>query len=141
MQAVPIMAEPAPRRSRWPARIGLLLFGAFLGITALVVVSWESHSPGQAFVQPDSVTYDDDRGHRVGIVTEHQWFPGDEYLLYAGSDPGMSYGHFVELGEGPLGGEGPPRITAAKWTKQGVDVTLATGHRVFIPADLFTGGR
>ncbi|MQA93337.1 MAG: hypothetical protein GEV11_01390 [Streptosporangiales bacterium] len=84
MQAVPALAAPTP--SRWPGRIAFMLLGGFLAAAILVVSGQPRHTP--------TVRYDDVT-HQMGVVTEHTWLGDDEYLLYVGQDPGMSYGHFV----------------------------------------------
>lgn len=101
---------------------------------------------GDVHRQPASVTYQDEYGarrtHYVGLIHERSFVFGRHrsYQLFAGAEPDLSYGHFVDFDHGTGIGE-PPAIKSVTWDDKGVRVTFTTGHEVFVPAGAFVGGR
>ncbi|OLT35727.1 hypothetical protein BJF79_32080 [Actinomadura sp. CNU-125] len=94
---------------------------------------------GEAERQPASVRYEDGSAHYVGVIEKSSLLFGRHrtYELYTGRDPGLGYGHFVRV---EFGGE-PPEIESVHWDETGIQVTFASGHRVFVPARHYVGGR
>ncbi|MBE1535836.1 hypothetical protein [Actinomadura algeriensis] len=134
-----IAPSPQPRPRRRAAAAGWL---AFLVLLAVVITDGPFHRTdviGEPGRQPASVRYDDGSAHYVGVVERSSLLFGRHraYDLYTGRDPELGYGHFVRLG---FGG-GPPEIQSAHWDETGVQVTFASGHRLFVPARHYVGGR
>ncbi|GAA3985859.1 hypothetical protein GCM10023085_79980 [Actinomadura viridis] len=111
-----------------------LLAGALLDLWLV------RHETFDLQTQPESVKYEDEAVHYAGIVRTRSRLLGrhHEYLLYAGRDAGMSYGHYVTVG---FTGSGRPILTVVRWEPGGVRARFASGHEIFVPARYFTHGR
>ncbi|QFG26475.1 hypothetical protein [Actinomadura sp. WMMB 499] len=134
-----IAPPPQPRPRRRAAVAGWLAFAVLL---AGVVVDGLTHRTGvivEAEGHPPSVRYEDGSAHYVGVIEKSSLLLGRHraYELYAGRDSGLAYGHYVRL---DLNGE-PPEIESTQWDETGVQVIFASGHRVFVPARYYLGGR
>ncbi|TDD68827.1 hypothetical protein E1293_36545 [Actinomadura darangshiensis] len=141
----PHIAPPArPARSAGRAVLGAMGYVLFLTLLAIVVLDGSLHRTdriGQVYRQPSSVKYPDGSTHYLGVVHTRSRLFGrhQNYELYAGRDPGLSYGYFVRLGFGAP--EERLVIKAVAWSGGGVRVTFASGHVVFVPAHHYLGGR
>ncbi|WP_106429967.1 hypothetical protein [Streptomyces xiaopingdaonensis] len=128
-------------RRRRPSRPGAAVLGAVAGIavtvTAVAVLWWPRADVVQESRAPADVEYADGSRHHLALVEERTLSGRETYRLVVGRDPGHGYGHHVDLGSG-VAAEG---IESAEWTAAGVRVQFGTGHRVFVPASLFVGGR
>ncbi|GAA3211336.1 hypothetical protein [Actinocorallia longicatena] len=123
-------------RGAWGGRLGLVGLGVVIGVVvAVVVVMWPRRTLVQREDQPATVRYADGAGHHVGLFRERTLFSESYHLVISG-DPGLSYGHRVDIGAG-----GSLRVRAAEWTDAGVRVRFVSGHELFVPAALFIGGR
>lgn len=133
-----IAPPPPPRPRRRAAAAGWLAFALLL---AAVIVDGPFHRTagiGEAARQPPSVRYEDGSVHYAAVVERSSLLFGRHraYELYTGRDPSRSYGHHVRIDFG-----GRPEIESARWDETGVQVTFASGHRVFVPARHYVGGR
>lgn len=143
-----VMHSPADQ-SRRPRTVAVVVVTAVLAslvtVIALVLVAGPKNHVVRAWDQPASVTYPDGREHHLAVLRRGTSlgavipldFLQPQYVLYTGSDPGYSYGHFVDVTV--TGGSFDGATT--EWMADGVRLTLTSGHEVFVPADAFTGGR
>ncbi|MFD0904299.1 hypothetical protein [Actinomadura sediminis] len=134
-----IAPPPPPRPRRRAAAAG---WAAFAVLLAAVIVDGPLHRTGvigEVERQPPSVRYADGSAHYTAVIEKSSLLFGrhQAYELYTGRDPSLSYGHRVRVGSGG----GPPEIASAHWDEKGVLVTFASGHRVFVPARHYVGGR
>lgn len=66
------------------------------------------------------------------------------YYIYTGRDSGTpTYGHVVEFSfhEFPDSIENHVKKSTVTWTEEGVTFAPPSGHRLFIPKEMFLGGR
>ena len=111
---------------------------AFLAPQSVVAIS----------VQPPSLPYDGHGPYRLAVVREGYdldlLFLEPEYTLYLGRDEGEPvYGHYLPFDFYP-GAEDERRHirrSSVRWSPAGATFHSASGHRVFVPQELFTGGR
>ena len=61
----------------------------------------------------------------------------NHYEVVLGRDPGGDYGHRVRL---DATGMDPAELTV-EWTPDGAWLDYRSGHRAFVPASFFIGGR
>ncbi|MET8862015.1 hypothetical protein ABZW11_03570 [Nonomuraea sp. NPDC004580] len=133
---------PAPSgAARRPGRLGPLLIGLIVGVVlcagAVIAMRWPAQQTLYTDKQPGTVAYDDDSSHVIALIRDHSLVE-DSYRLYAGRDPSLRYGHFVDV---DLPGIADTPVQSTQWTPEGVRVRFGTGHELFVPATAFTGGR
>ncbi|WP_051301132.1 hypothetical protein [Actinomadura rifamycini] len=133
-----IAPPPPPRPRRRAAVLGWLAFAVLLAVVLVDGPFHRTSEIGEAVRQPSSVRYEDGSVHYAAVIERSSPLFGRHkaYELYTGRDPGLSYGHYVRVDFG-----GRPEIESARWDETGVQVTFASGHRVFVPARGFVGGR
>jgi hypothetical protein len=69
---------------------------------------------------------------------------GRNYSIYTGRDADSpSYGPWIDYSFHPSAEKIEPFLQRAsvQWTDEGVTLELPSGHRLFIPEKMFTGGR
>lgn len=69
---------------------------------------------------------------------------GRRYVLYVGRESGKpGYGHFVDVSFYPGGEDMESHIgrSRAEWEEDGLRLTSASGHVLFVPEEMYTGGR
>ncbi|WP_416901806.1 hypothetical protein [Micromonospora echinospora] len=144
-------STPAPvgrGRHRHLLRVAVVLALVCGVVAAAVVLWWPRTTVVRVVDQPSEVVYAD--GSRHFAVLTHVRAPiaairllgeassaVDHYAVVLGRDPGGSYGHRVRL---DATGMDPADLTV-EWTSDGVWLSYPSGHRVFVPATRFTGGR
>lgn len=124
--------------------VGLIVVAA-CGAVALL---WPRTTVVKVFEQPPAVAYADGSPHVA--VLRHIHAPiaavrlsGDgfsvqnHYEVVLGRDPGGDYGHRVRL---DATGMDPAELTV-EWAPDGAWLDYRSGHRVFVPASSFIGGR
>lgn len=115
--------------------------GAALTLLVAALLTAVLHLPGSRTVhrshQPQKVTYGDDSRHHIKLVREETLYGAESYRLTVGRDPGLSYGHTLEI-DPALGRAG---IESEEWTAAGLRIEFGTGHTLFVPARQFTYGR
>ena len=129
---------------------------AWFSTTLLLVllIVFMLHRPSNDVVhqwqQPASITYDDWGPYYLKVVERDiDWsnIPFHierNYFIYAGRDSGEpSHGHVFNFSFHPSPDDLLTflRKATTHWTEQGVELELPSGHRVFIPKDMFIGGR
>ena len=109
-----------------------------------VVASWES---------PPGLSWKGSSHYVLSIVeTDRDWrgfplFVDWHYIVYVGRERGTpTYGHSVEHSFTPSIDDYRDldrhiRKSTVTWTPEGVTFAEASGHRLFIPGDVFGGGR
>lgn len=106
-----------------------------------VVYSWQ---------QPDDIVYDGPTYYLSVVERGNRQWRGyfmsntQRYYIYVGRDSGQpGYGHFIDFSFHPFPNtvEEHIRQSTTEWTAEGVTFTTPSGHRLFIPERMFTGGR
>lgn len=129
-----------------------VLWGLVTCVTTLILLV-AIHRPSlkviQQWKQPASITYDHMGPYYLSIVEDDlNWrsFPLNverNYFIYVGHNAGTpDHGHMIRYSFSPPA-DLKPFLAAAQvqWTAQGVELLLPSGHRLFIPKAMFTGGR
>jgi hypothetical protein len=103
--------------------------------------------------QPDSVMYDDFDPYCLSVVegaADMQFVPfrmGRVHYLFVGRGTGApSYGHYVAYTPqyvhfAPADLADYLTEAAVEWEADGLTFVEPSGHRLYIPAEMFTGGR
>lgn len=131
---------PAVRPGRWGGVVRVLLGaagGVLLTAAFTAVMWWPRHEVVHRAEAPASVEYDDGSRHYLGLVHEHTLSGRHGYRLVIGRDPGLSYGHWVDVSAF----QAVRGVDTTEWTAAGVRVRFRTGHEVFVPAEYFLFGR
>ncbi len=141
------------RRSRIRITVILLAWLTTSLLSALVVV-FLMHRASLDVVhqwkQPADITYDGGGPYYVSVVEgDLDWrgFPlhvERNHFIYAGRDAGKpSYGHMIDFSFHPFPDDLPTFLGKAQahWMPEGVRLDLPSGHQLFIPKEMFTGGR
>ena len=119
------------------------------------IITFLLHRPSMKVVahweQTPGIAYDGHGPYHLSVVEDDlDWrgFPlavGRNYFIYAGRDSGTpSHGHMIKYSFHPDGSESIETFLGkAKvlWAPEGVTLELPSGHRLFIPQAMFTGGR
>jgi hypothetical protein len=148
-----IAAAPAgragpSRRGRRPVRPTLIIAAGCAVVVAAVVLCWPRTTVLKVLSQPPGVQYADDSTHVA--VLKHVRAPiaalqflnvdtsaVDRYEVVMGRDPGGGYGHRIRI---EAAGADPADLTV-EWTTDGAWLVYRSGHRLFVPAKYFIGGR
>lgn len=149
MTSMSTTARPLPP-SRPPTYHGLAAVAGAAGaavavlgaVLLLVALSWPQRDAIDSFQQPVTVQYDDGSVHyatrwRIHSPAAPVGLGDDHHVMVLGSDPSGAYGHPVRFAA--LGSE-PTELTV-RWAPEGAFIDYGSGHRVFVPARWFTGGR
>jgi hypothetical protein len=147
----PPPARPGPSGQSAPGnrvRTATFVAAAIGVLVAATILWWPRTTVVKTFSQPPGVVYSDDSLHTV--VLQHVHAPIavlrlsddstsglDHYEVYLGRDPSGGYGHHVRLDATDMD---PTRLTV-EWATEGVSLNFGSGHRVFVPATSFVGGR
>lgn len=140
--------------SRGKRRIAKPVIWCCATVAVVLILLWALHRPSLDVVhqweQPASITYDDWGPYYLSVVeSDLDWrgFPlhvERNHFIYVGRDAGSpAYGHMVDFSFHPYPEDLERFLDRAEveWTAAGVLLELPSGHRLFIPADMFTGGR
>jgi hypothetical protein len=139
---------PAPGRNgagprgtaRRVALAASLLPATIILAVGLLDVSLQRTTTLKRLQQPSAVRYPDGARHYIALREGRSLIFGRvvEHTIYTGRDPGLSYGHFVEI---DLPGGDRPELAGAVWEPGGVRARFASGHELFVPARSFLYGR
>jgi hypothetical protein len=101
--------------------------------------------------QPDSIDYKSFGPYFLSVIERDvSWtsFPLNwerHYEIYVGNENGASggYGHFIEFSFHPGLDDVETHVKKSniEWTEAGVSFKEASGHVLFIPKEMFIGGR
>lgn len=130
----------------------ILLFVACSFVLALImafVLDYPSNEVVAQWKQPADITYDGRGPYYVSVVERDvDWgrlSPERNYFIYVGRDAGEpSYGHMIKYSFHPDHSETVEQFlnkASAQWTEDGVTLMLRSGHRLFVPKQMFIGGR
>jgi hypothetical protein len=138
-------------------RLVVLCCAIIFLVFVVAITIWLTHIQSLAVVaqwkQPASVQYDGVGPYYLSVFeSDYDWrgFPLDwsrRYSIYVGRDSGSpSYGHELDFTFYPMESDHSDVRTAIKnskteWQSEGVLFITTSGHRLFIPKDMFTGGR
>ena len=132
----------------------VLCIAVLLTLLGLYVLSRPSLRVIQTWAQPSSIQYPDGAIHYLSVVeSDRDWrgFPfhlSRRYIVYVGLESGTpSHGHAIDFSFYP-GNANPAedlrtviQQSNVKWSLEGVTLQTISGHQLFIPAQLFMGGR
>lgn len=142
----PASAGPRTRTARLAV---IAICGAVVLLVALgIFLCTPQRSTVASFTQPAEVTYTDGGTHHVVLQRVRAPITAlglgrngtsalDHYEIVIGRDPSGGYGHLVRI---EATGADPEQLSV-QWTSEGVWLDYPTGHRLFVPAKSFTGGR
>jgi hypothetical protein len=99
--------------------------------------------------QPDDIIYDGPTYYLSVVEGGREWrglliYVPRRYHIYVGRDSGQpAYGHFIVFSFHPSFDEIEDHIrqSTTTWTADGVTFQPPSGHSLFIPERMFTGGR
>jgi hypothetical protein len=139
------LAGGGGRRLLWTLSILGLVCALVMGIG---VASLPRRSVVRVIEQPPTVEYADGSTHVAVLhrvrapIAALRLSPDtspalDHYEVVLGRDRSGGYGHQVRL---DATGLDPAELTV-EWTADGAWLDYPSGHRLFVPADSFTGGR
>ncbi|RKR87014.1 hypothetical protein BDK92_1286 [Micromonospora pisi] len=149
--AAALSARPVPRtpeRVR-SVRIAVAVVLAVGVVIGAVLLCWPRRTVVEVINQPPEVRYADGDNSHVAVlvhvrapIAALQLSAGgtsslDHYEVVLGSDPSGGYGHLVRV---DATGMDPGRLTVV-WTVEGAWLNYQHGHRLFVPAKSFVGGR
>ncbi|MEU6060999.1 hypothetical protein [Streptomyces sp. NPDC047097] len=103
----------------------------------MAVLWWPWSEVAYRGTAPASVAYEDGSPHHLGLVHEWTLSGRHSYTLVIGRDPGLSYGHRLDI-DPEMAGQG---VASTVWTADGVRVRFPTGHELLVPARFFLHGR
>lgn len=125
-----------------------------LSCTIVVILLYALHRPSNLILaqwqQPSSIQYDAYDPYYFSIVEadfDWKYFPFNltrHHYIYVGREYGTpSYGHYLEFSFHPSldSLKNHLKKSTVAWTADGVTFNEASGHRLFIPKPMFTGGR
>ena len=131
----------------------ILLIVVFTILLALVFTHF-LHRPSNKIIgqwkQSDSVNYKSYDPYFLSVVERDvnwTYFPLNwerHYEIYVGSNSGTpTYGHFIEFSFHPGFDDVGAHVkkSTVDWSDAGVTFREASGHVLFIPKDMFIGGR
>ena len=135
-------------------RTWIFLPGIIFSILLALVLTYFLHRPSNKIVaqwkQPDLINYKSFDPYFLSVVERDvNWshFPLNwerHYEIYVGKENGKpAYGHFIEFSFHPGydGIDSHLKKSTVEWTDAGVIFKEASGHVLFIPKDMFIGGR
>lgn len=120
----------------------VLMASVIIVIGGAIVLVWPRSTTLAVHRQPESVDYPDGRVHvavlrrRYSLATS-LGLRSEAYEVKLGSGADAGYGHAVRL----VVTGGDPEDLVVEWEPEGAWLIYGTGHRVFVPAESFLGGR
>lgn len=129
----------------------VLAFVAVSGVVALVVLFATTRPSLQVMwqnCQPETVTYDDG-SYCISVIEREADLSGwplyvdRHYAIVVTQGNQLDYGHMVDYSFTNNGSDISAYInqSQSEWTPEGVTFVEQDGHRLFLPASVFTGGR
>jgi len=130
---------------------GLVIAIAAIALTAGMLIAWSR--PTRQVVwqscQPDTISYDSYDPYCLAVVEgDVNWtfMPLTvmrHHFLFVGRGTEIGYGHYVDYSPQFSAYDKAEYLAGVQldWTVEGVTFIEPSGHRLFVPADMFTGGR
>jgi len=120
-----------------------------LTLLGLYTLTRPSHRVIHTWKQPDDIPYDGATYYLSIVEADLDWrgFPvhvSRRYYIYVGRDSDTPvYGHTLDFSFFPFSEDIDTHIqqSAVLWSADGVTLETLSGHRLFIPQRMFTGGR
>ncbi|MFB9544785.1 hypothetical protein [Micromonospora sagamiensis] len=141
-------AAAGRERRRRPLRAAIIVALVCGVVAAAVLLWWPRTTVVRVVDQPSGIGYADGSAHFA--VLTHVRAPIAAIRLSEGGSSAVDH-HAVVLGRDRSGGYGhrvrfdatgmDPADLTVEWTAEGVWLSYGSGHRVFVPANQFTGGR
>ena len=135
-------------------RTGKILLGIVFSMVLALIFTHFLHRPSNEILaqwkQSDVVNYKSFDPYFLSVVERDvnwTYFPLNwerHYLLYVGRESGMpAYGHFIEFSFHPGFDDLDVHLkkSTVEWSDAGVTFKEASGHILFIPKEMFIGGR
>jgi hypothetical protein len=135
-------------------RIWMISLVAVLAVLLSLVLTYLLHRPSNRIIaqwkEPESVNYKSFDPYFLSVVERDiDWssFPLSRkrrYLIYVGRGSGRpTYGHMIDFSFHPGFDDFDAHVkkSMVEWSDAGVTFKEASGHILFIPKDMFIGGR
>lgn len=146
--AAPVGQSASGGRGRRRRRSTLIIAAVCGVVVAAITLWWPRTTVLKVISQPPGVVYADDSAHvavlkRVRAPIAALRLPNvdtsalDYYKIVLGRDPSGGYGHHIRIEA--TGAD--PRDLSVEWTADGAWLVHQSGHRLFVPAKYFIGGR
>lgn len=140
------------KNNRWILVLGGLALGIMLTLFAGAIVVNDLRPTERVLwqsCQPDDLIYDDFGPYCLSVVEgalNWEFLPlarVRHHFVFVGRGTEVSYGHYTDYSphKGVELMADYVRGLAVEWTAEGVTLSEPSGHRLFIPAEGFTGGR
>jgi hypothetical protein len=138
----------SPGRPGRPLRAAVTIAAACGVVVAAVALWWPRTTVIKVIGQPPAVEYSDDSTHVAVLkrvrapIAALQLSPDNtsalsHYEVVLGRDPSGGYGHHVRIDATDM----DPAELTVEWTADGAWLDYRSGHRIFVPATYFIGGR
>jgi hypothetical protein len=130
--------------------VSVLLVSGMLTLGGLYLLTRPSMRVIQTWKQPDSIRYDDGATHYLSVVeNDLDWhgFPvyvSRRYFVYVGQESGTpTHGHTIDFTFYPVDSdvESYIRQSSVSWMDEGVNFKTFSGDQLFVPKQMFMGGR
>ena len=129
--------------------VSVLLVSAILTGAGLYALTRSSMRVVQTWKQAEDIHYDEATYYLSVVEGEPDWhgFPvhvGRHYFVYVGRESGTpTYGHMVDFSFYPLSGDLDEDIrqSGVEWSAEGVRLKTVSGDELFVPKEMFMGGR
>lgn len=128
--------------------VSVLLVSTLLTTAGLYLLTRPSQRVIQTWTQPGQIQYDGATYYLSVIESDLDWrgFPyhvSRRYYIYVGRESGSpTYGHVVDFSFYPTEDiQTYIRKSTVEWSSGGVTFQTVSGHRLFIPKQMFVGGR
>lgn len=129
--------------------LSVLIVSGLVTVFSLYLLTRPSLRVVQTWKQPDDIRYDEGVYYLSVVAGDLDWrgFPfhvSRRYFVYVGRESGKpTYGHMVDFSfhAGVYDVEEHIRRSSVEWSNEGVTLQTVSGHRLFIPARMFVGGR
>lgn len=136
-------------RWRYPLAVLLALMFTMLGAC---LDQWFMNSRSDRVIkqwhQPGEVDYQSYDPYSLSVIEgAREWnffsFSRRHYLFIGRGTNAPSYGHYLDYTFHPGSEEIDAHIgrSSVEWTQEGLTFVEETGHRLFVPKDMYIGGR
>lgn len=129
--------------------VTVLIVAGGLSMATLFIITRPADRVVATWPQSSKIKYDEATYYLSVIETDQDWrgfplFSTPRYAIYVGRDQGApSYGHIIDFTFYTKGDYLPSYLKKAQvdWSNEGVNLSLPSGHKLFIPRHMFVGGR
>ena len=129
--------------------MSVLLVSCLFTLGGLYLLTRSSMRVIQTWKQPDSIQYDGTIHYLSVVENDLDWhgFPvyvSRRYFVYVGQESGTpTHGHTVDFTFYPIDSdiESYIRQSSVTWSDEGVSFKTLTGDQLFVPKQMFMGGR